>query len=195
MHWRHWFWFDLRCGRGVLLLGGPTNPRSLLRRVPGLLPACRSPHRSPDWSNRPWTPRPSGPRCGPEIGQTSNHRAPHGEDAATATHGCTGVEDGRDGGSTACKDQDMRTRTHTHSQMVRTTGRDWDAPTAHLSPQQNGSTDQNYDWKRFYPGPNTRLQVQSGLDSEIIHNKLFYHMLNGSTLFNFLHFFNVWSDL
>lgn len=35
-----------------------------------LLPACRSPHRSPDWSNRPWTLRPAGHRCGPEIGQT-----------------------------------------------------------------------------------------------------------------------------
>lgn len=45
-----------------------------------LLPACRSPHRSPDWSNKPWTPRPSGHRCGPEISQTPNDKAPHHED-------------------------------------------------------------------------------------------------------------------
>lgn len=44
-----------------------------------LLPACRSPRRSPDWSNRLWTPLPSGPRCGPEVSQTPNDRAPHHE--------------------------------------------------------------------------------------------------------------------
>lgn len=61
----------------------PALPRPILE----LLPACPSPHRSPDWSNRPWTPRPSGPRCGPEIGQTPNDRAPHREDEPIVTQG------------------------------------------------------------------------------------------------------------
>lgn len=55
----------------ALLLRGRWR-RLSLRPILELLPACPSPHRSPDWSNRPWTPRPSGPRCGPEISQTPN---------------------------------------------------------------------------------------------------------------------------
>lgn len=63
------------------------TPSLSLPAVLELLPACRSPHRSPDWSNRPWTPRPSGPRCGPEIGQTPNDRAPRHEDEPIVTQG------------------------------------------------------------------------------------------------------------
>lgn len=66
------------------------TPLLCLLPVLELLPACRSPHRSPDWSNRPWTPQPSGPRCGPEIGQTPNDRAPHHQDEPVITQGCGG---------------------------------------------------------------------------------------------------------
>lgn len=83
----------------ALLLTGLTNTTSSLRPVLELLPACRSPHRSPDWSNRPWTPRPWGPRCGPEIGQTPNDRAPHHEDEPIATQGWWPKR------STACKEK------------------------------------------------------------------------------------------
>lgn len=78
------------------------TPTLSLRPVPDLLPACRSPHRSPDWSNRPWTPRPSGPRCGPEIGQTPNDRAPRHEDEPIATQEWWWVVTMR---STACKEE------------------------------------------------------------------------------------------
>lgn len=78
-----WMWLAVI---SALLLRGRWR-RLSLRPILELLPACPSPHRSPDWSNRPWTPRPSGPRCGPEIGQTPNDRAPHREDEPIVTRG------------------------------------------------------------------------------------------------------------
>lgn len=97
-----WMWLAVM---SALLLTGLTQTLSLR---PGLavLPACRSPHRGPDWSNRPWTPRPSGPHCGPEISQTANDRAPRHEDEPIATQGWWWMETMR---SAACKEK-MRTR-------------------------------------------------------------------------------------
>lgn len=70
----------------ALLLGDPDGRQ--------LLPASRSPHRSPDLSSRPWTPRLSGTRCGPEVGQTANDRA--------ARHCDTEGEGGATTSATAC---------------------------------------------------------------------------------------------
>lgn len=50
------------------------QPDSITYWSRDLLPACRSPHRSPNWSNRLWTPRPPGTQCGPVVRPRTNDK-------------------------------------------------------------------------------------------------------------------------
>lgn len=93
------YWSLFSCSEAELTWA--RRPSSLLLE---LLPACCSPHHSPDWSNRPWIPRPSATQCGPEVGQWQS----------TTSWGLHNRNTGCDGGwwpchSTACS-REMRWR-------------------------------------------------------------------------------------